>query len=252
MEETKPILTSFPQPPLPPQREPGFDFSKLILPGAILIAAVMISGSILYARLSAGQALIQQQTQGDTTSQYITVGTDDDPVLGDPNAPVTMIEFSDFQCPYCRAFWRDTLPLIKQNYIDTGKVKLVYRDFPLSIHPNSMLGAQAADCAIDQGKFWQMHDEIFSQQDKQGIDTIPFTQADTEKWAAAVGLNVGQFHSCVTAGNYTDEINKDIADGTAAGVDGTPTFSINGLKVVGAQPYAVFQSAIEQALQGSK
>ena len=248
MDDIQVTLASMPD-PIPPQPpRPGFDKSKLILPGAILLAAIMVSGSILYARLNAGQALIQNAGNPDEP-QYVTVGTDDDPVLGNPDAPVTMIEFSDFQCPYCRSFWRDTLPQIKSQYIDTGKVKLVYRDFPLSIHAQAMLGAEAANCANAQGKYWQMHDEIFKQQDKQGAGTITFTQQDTEKWAANIGLNVAQFRSCVSANTYADEINHDTNDGDSISVSGTPTFVINGLKIVGAQPFSVFKAAIDAALK---
>ena len=94
----------------------------------------------------------------------ITVSVDDDPVLGNAAAPVTMIEFSDFQCPFCLKFWQETFPQIKQTYIDTGKVKFVYRDFPLSFHPGAMPAAQAANCANEQGKYWEMNDLIFKKQ----------------------------------------------------------------------------------------
>ena len=103
------------------------------------------------------------------------VGVDDDPSMGSPSAKVTIIEFGDYQCPACRAFWRDTEPQIKKAYIDTGKVRLVYRDFPLEqVHPEAVLGAMAAQCANDQGKYWEMHDRIFREQDARGQGMVRY------------------------------------------------------------------------------
>ncbi len=174
-------------------------------------------------------------------SPSVQVGVDDDPVKGSASAPVTIIEFSDFQCPYCGRFFTDTLPQIEQNYIDTGKAKLIYRDFPLSFHPNAEPAAEAADCAGEQGKFWEMHDKLFGNQ-------ASLSDANYRQWAADLGLDTTQFNSCLDSKKYASEIQNDIQDGQAAGVSGTPTFFINGNKVVGAQPYSVFEQAIDAAL----
>ena len=176
------------------------------------------------------------------------VSVDDDAFLGDEDAPVVVIEFSDFQCPFCRSFWRDTLPEIKSQYIDTGKVKFVYRDFPLDFHPGAMPAAQATECAEDQGKFWEMHDKIFIEQDKQGGGTIQFGIDDLEKWASEMGLNTGDFNSCLDSQKYAEEVKKDSNDGRLAGVSGTPSFSINGRLIVGAQPFSAFKSIIDEEL----
>ncbi|MEK6835933.1 MAG: DsbA family protein [Nanoarchaeota archaeon] len=174
---------------------------------------------------------------------------DDDPFLGDKNAPVVMIEFSDFQCPFCRRFWQDTLPQIKTNYIDTGKVKFVYRDFPLSsIHPGAQPAAEATECADDQGKFWEMHDKIFEEQSKQGQGTVQFGITELKKWAGEIGLDTNKFNECLDSGKYTDEVNKDLRDATSSGGQGTPYFIIGNTPVSGAQPYAAFQQVIESEL----
>lgn len=225
----------------------NFDWSKFIMPGAIIVAGVLISAAVLYSNggpsAGGGTANI-----GGTPDSPKAVSTDDDAYLGDKDAPVVMIEFSDLQCPFCRSFWRDTLPAIKSQYIDTGKVRFVYRDFPLSFHPGAMPAAQATECARDQNKFWEMHDKIFSEQDKQGTGTIQFGVADVKKWAGEIGLNVNDFNSCLDSQKYADEVNNDFKDGQAAGVSGTPGFFINGRLVVGAQPFSVFQSLIEEEL----
>ncbi|MBI2058118.1 MAG: DsbA family protein [Candidatus Yanofskybacteria bacterium] len=233
--------------------ENKFDKNQLILPGAILIAAVLISGSIFYvngglANLS-GKAQINQVAGDTDDGSPVDVSEDDDAYLGEKDAKVVMIEFSDFQCPFCRSFWRDTLPLIKKEYIDTGKAKLVYRDFPLSFHPAAQPAAEAAECAKDQNKFWEMHDKIFIEQDKQGDATIQFTATDLKKWASQIGLNAGDFNKCLDSGKKKSEVEKDVADGSNAGVNGTPAFFINGRKLVGAQPFAVFKAAIDAELE---
>lgn len=193
----------------------------------------------------------QQQIQQQNDIQPIVateVSADDDAILGNKNAPVTIIEFSDFQCPFCRKFWKEALQQIKKEYIDTGKVKFVYRDFPLPFHPGAIPAAQAAECAKEQGKFWQMHDAIFEEQEKQGSGTIQFGAADLKTWAAKIGLSAAKFNQCLDSGKYQQEVEKDIADGSAVGVNGTPATFVNGVLVSGAQPFSVFKSAIEQAL----
>ncbi|MBI2676905.1 MAG: DsbA family protein [Candidatus Yanofskybacteria bacterium] len=236
--------------------ENKFDKTKLILPGAILIAAVLISGSIFYVNGGLpnknSQAQINQGAGGADDSVPVDVAEDNDSFLGEKNAEVVIIEFSDFQCPFCRSFWRDTLPLIKKEYIDTGKVKLVYRDFPLSFHPAAHPAAQAAECAKDQDKFWEMHDKIFSEQEKMGSGTIQFTVNDIKKWAGQIGLNTGDFDQCLDSESKKGEVEKDTADGSNAGVNGTPAFFINGRKLVGAQPFAVFKAAIEEEISSVK
>ncbi len=189
-----------------------------------------------------------------------SVDADDDPVLGDANAPVTIIEFSDYQCPFCRKFWTETLPQIKKEYIDTGKVKLVYRDFPLGFHPNAGPAAEAAECVREAGgsdeDYFRMHDKIFQEQnildggdpDRGPVASTIFEGWDTEvlkEWAEEIGYNIDE---CMDSGKYSDEVQKDLSDGSAAGVQGTPGFFINGRSLSGAQPYSIFRQMIEAEL----
>ncbi|MBP6098823.1 MAG: DsbA family protein [Candidatus Levybacteria bacterium] len=166
------------------------------------------------------------------------------PVKGDENAKVTIVEFSDFECPFCGRFYTDTLPSLLKDYIDTGKVKLYYRHFPLAFHPQAKPLANVAECANEQDKFWEMHDKIF-----ENNATVSSSTMDTFKgWAADLGLNTSKFNDCVDSSKYEKDIDADTADGTTAGVSGTPTFYINGLQLVGAQPIDAFKKIIDQEL----
>src|SRR5262245_42888472 len=177
------------------------------------------------------------------------IGVDDDPVLGDARAAVTIIEFGDYQCPSCRLFWRDVEPRLKKEYIDTGKVKLVFRDFPIvENHPEAIVAAVAAQCANDQGKYWQYHDKLFREQDNRGDDIIRFKVADLKKWGADLRLDTAACNQCVDSARYKDEVARDYADGEGIGIRGTPTFFINGRFIGGAQPYPVFKKVIDEEL----
>lgn len=166
---------------------------------------------------------------------------DDDTVRGDPDAPVTIVEWSDFECPFCARFYEQTLPSIEEEYIKTGKVKLVYRDFPLSFHTNAQKAAEAAECAGEQGKYWEMHDMLFAQGVQGGV-------AGFKQYAKDLGLNTAKFDSCLDSGAMAGEVQKDMADGAAVGIQGTPGFIVNGKLVSGAQPFAVFKQVIDAEL----
>ncbi len=167
---------------------------------------------------------------------------DDDDVKGDKDAPVTIIEWSDFECPFCARFYRDTLPLIEEEYIKTGKVKLVFRDFPLSFHQNAQKAAEAAECAGEQGKFWEMHDLLFENGVEGGVTTF-------KQYAKQLGLNTAKFNECLDSGAMASEVRKDTADGAAVGIQGTPGFLINGKLVSGAQPFSNFKQVIDAELE---
>jgi protein-disulfide isomerase len=170
---------------------------------------------------------------------------DDDQWKGDENAPVVIVEFSDFQCPFCERWATETLPQLTQTYIDSGKVRLVYRDFPLSsIHPEAQNAAESAECARDQGKFWEYHDILFENRlDWSGVGDAKFKQ-----YAADLGLDTNTFDECLDSDKYNNEVLDDLNDGGSVGVSGTPTFFINGKKLVGAQPFTAFEAAIEEEL----
>jgi len=227
--------------------------NKLTVPISIIIAGVLIAGAVYFSSSQRSANPTTATTQGQAVEQVagaVNVSADDDAVLGDPNAPITIIEFSDFQCPFCRKFYKETLPQIKKEYILTGKAKFVYRDFPLvQIHPGATAAAEGTECAEEQGKFWEMHDAIFDEQERQGSGTVQFTVDDVKKWAANIGLDTSKFNQCLDSGKYKQEVEKDLADGSAAGVNGTPATFINGRLVSGAQPFAAFKAIIDEELK---
>lgn len=178
------------------------------------------------------------------------IGIDDDPQLGNADAKVTIIEFGDYQCPLCRAFWRETLPRIKKEYVETGRVRIVFRDFPIQdIHPEATVTAMAAECAEDQGKFWEFHDKVFREQDRRGRDVVRYKVADVKRWATDVGLEAAAFNECLDSERHKAEVQKDYKDGADIGMNGTPVFFINGRALVGAHPFATFQKIIEEELK---
>lgn len=166
---------------------------------------------------------------------------DDDTIKGDKNAPVTIVEWSDFECPFCTRFYEQTLGQIEEEYIKRGKVKFVYRDFPLSFHRNAQKAAEATECADEQGKFWEMHNLLF----ERGVDG---GVASFKQFATNLGLNTNEFNTCLDSGKYESEVQKDMQDGIATGITGTPGFIINGQLVSGAQPFSAFKQVIEAEL----
>jgi protein-disulfide isomerase len=174
----------------------------------------------------------------------VEVSVDDDPSKGLDNAPVTIVEFSDFQCSFCGRFFHQVLPQIEEEYIKTGKVKFVYRDFPLSFHQYAQKAAEAAECADEQGKFWEYHNILFQKQTEWSSGGI----SKLKEYAQNLGLDTGKFNECLDSGKYKSEVQKDFMDGSSYGVSGTPAFFINGIKVVGAQPFSAFQQIIEEEL----
>lgn len=178
------------------------------------------------------------------------IGIDDDPQIGDAKAKVTIIEFADYQCPNCRAFWRETLPRLKKEYVDTGKVRIVFRDFPVQeIHPEATIAAIAAECADDQGKYFEVHDKIFREQDRRGRDVVRFRAQELKRWAMEVGLDPAPFNECLDTARHRDEVAKDLADATSVGINGTPVFFVNGRLLAGAHPFSTFQKVIEEELR---
>lgn len=186
---------------------------------------------------------LREKSQVKVTLPYpelptVQVSVDDDPRKGIAEAPVTIIEWSDFQCPYCKKNG-ETLKQVKDRYGD--KVAIVFRDFPLPFHDKAPKAAEAAECADDQGKFWEFHDRLF--QNQGGLDVEGLKKAGEE-----VGLDMGKFSSCLDSGRYSGEIAKDMADGQAAGVTGTPATFINGKMVSGALPMDTYVAIIDSEL----
>lgn len=175
--------------------------------------------------------------------QRTEVATAGYPTRGPATAPITIVEFSDFECPFCGRLF-PTLQAVEKIYLD--RVRIVYRQFPLRrIHPLAQKAAEASLCASEQGRFWEMHDSLFGDQEHLMV-------ADLKARAVTLKLDAVAFNACLDSGKHVTTIDKDIADGAKAGVTGTPTMFINGRMMVGAQPYAQIQAVIEDELQRQK
>jgi protein-disulfide isomerase len=236
----------------------AFEKSTYILGLSLILASLIIAASVFYTggiisgniqklnlsvtQLSNGTGLpTQVQEQPPAGGMNITGSAS----RGNDSAKVVVVEFSDFQCPYCGNAARDAVAQIERDYVNTGKVKLVFKHFPLTqMHQYAQKAAEAAECAKDQGKFWEMHDKLFSNQAALTVD-------DLKRYASDLGLNTAEFNQCLDSGAKTQFVQNDIAYGTQLGVTGTPTFYINGNQIVGAQPYATFKQAIDTALGAS-
>ena len=184
----------------------------------------------------------------------VKISADNDPIIGNPDAPITIIEFSDFQCPFCAKFHSQTLPLILDEYIEQGKVKLVFRDFPIqSIHPNALPASIAAECANEQGKFKEMHDMLFDNQNEWNKQDTVDALSSFSQYATNIQLEQETFDSCLTNGKYIEEIKKDLDDGRNYGVSGTPGFFVGNdqigyVELKGAQPFESFKKIIDAQL----
>lgn len=171
------------------------------------------------------------------------------PVKGDQNAKVTIIEFADFRCPYCEQLFSTVIPQIQKDYVDTGKAKFAFRSYAF-LGPASTVAANAAECANDQGHFWDMHDYFYKNQPSES-DTSLYTVDKLTEIAGTLGMDSGAFHDCLSANKFDKNVSTDVADGQKAGVSATPTVFINGVPIVGAETYTVFQQAIDAALKKS-
>lgn len=198
--------------------------------------------------------ILQNQLPTKQASPPVQISADDDPIIGNSDAPITIIEFSDFQCPFCARFYTQTLPLILEEYIEQGKVKLVFRDFPIqSIHPNALPASVAAECANDQGKFREMHDILFEKQNEWNkLETTEALYVFSE-YASSMQLDQKTFDSCITSGKHIPEIQNDLNDGRDYGVTGTPGFFVGNEKIgftelKGAQPFDSFKKIIDAQL----
>ena len=200
-----------------------------------------IAGGLAIAVLSLGLAFSAQATEGFTE--------EDDRVRGNPQATLTLLEYSDFTCGYCEKFFQETWPILFSEYIDTGKMRLVYRDFPRALSGPSVDTAMAARCAGEQGQYWAMHDRLFSSSDK-------FSTAQLQKQAEDLQLDARQFAACLEASRYTQDIFKDRKEAGQLGIRGTPHFILyvtdqpqEAVVIPGAFPYEVFKEEIDKLLQ---
>lgn len=243
--------------------------SKDILSLTNFLAVALLVFAILLGWLSYKVVLLEKDLKAsivanapapvpteDTTPKKVSV--DKDPVLGEKNAKVTIIEFSDYECPFCKKYFDDTYEQIKKEYVEKGLVKIVFRDLPLSFHANAHKQAEAAECAREQGGdsvYFKYHDEIFKRTTSNGTG-LALDQLSVI--ANELGLNGTELQACIDSDKYKEEVDRDIADANSVSASGTPTFFIGkssssgtilGTKLVGAQPFSEFQTVIEQELK---
>jgi protein-disulfide isomerase len=231
---------------------------RLITLGLIVLGAVLVVFAVIWPQIRPIAAVVSV----DPGTHYKA----DDNAVGDPNAPIKIEEFADFQCPYCEQFHTGTEPLLRQYYIDTGKVQFVFRSMGNFVSDNiarakgtpatteSRDAALAAYCAGDQDKFWEMHTHLFA--NVIGEDAGSFGDRRLKAIAEAVGLDMAAFNSCYDSGKYLDRVQQDFEDGQAANLTGTPgflvTYTVNGetkTKLIeGAQPFSTFQTELEAVL----
>ncbi len=208
--------------------------------GILLIAAILTGGFGFGNKPETGKIPGSSVPDAATARGEVEIG--DSPVKGAYGAPVSIIEFADFQCPFCGRFFEQTLPDIMKQYVDTGKVKFVYKHFPVeAIHPQALPAALASECAREQGKFWEYHDVIFKNQRSLGDESY-------RRWAKELNLDETEFDDCYDSKKYELRVRGDLEEGIAEGVRGTPGFLINGKLLSGSQPFAVFQQVIEAEL----
>jgi protein-disulfide isomerase len=222
----------------------GLGFGYLLRGWAPLVGSTSAqaeSASSQEASVPVPQAGAETSSANQQVVRY-DVPVDDDPILGAEDAPITIVEFSDYECPYCRQWHSEVYSQLIETYGE--QIRFVYRDFPLaSIHSNANSAANAANCAHEQGVFWEYHDMLFSME--QGLGNGAYLD-----YASQLGIDQADFQECLDSGRYRAEVQADFDFAAELGVRSTPTFFINGIAVVGAQPFEIFQQVIERELAG--
>lgn len=234
---------------------PRVMFNYVVIAIVFFLLGSVISGAAVSALFNANsvenQALITsaakavaeasgsgQEVAGLVQGNRYDVSMDNDPIRGSKDAPITIIEFSDFHCAFCGRFAAETLDPLLKNY--EGKIRLVYRDYPFQTS-GSLVAALAGQCMNDQGKFWEFHDLTFKNQQA-------LTREQFISYAEQLGVDVATFTTCLDSQKYMDKVRKDVADAQTLGVNGTPAFFVNGRFISGAQPYTFFASYIDEEL----
>lgn len=198
------------------------------------------------------QQQVQQAPQAPNLEGPVSVTVAGLPFLGKENAPLTLVMFTDYQCPFCSRFESQTLPEIKKQYIDTGKLRFVVRDQSLPFHPNATKAAEATHCAEEQGKFWELREKLVTNGDKLDAKLLP-------DYAQQVGMDVSKFSACLKSGRHTEKVKASSTLAGSIGISGTPGFVVgrskgnvvDGFKLIGAQPFAVFDQKLKELLKGA-
>ena len=228
------------------KRERQAQVQRLGVIGIIVVGALLVAAALIYPNLKPVGEI--------STVEFGERPMVNDNAMGDPNAPIKIEEFSDYQCPYCGRFYEETEGQIADTYVATGKVYFVYRSFGNFIGPESKAAAEAAYCAGDQNKYWEYHDILFA--NLTGENVGAFTDRRLGALAEALSLDMAAFNDCFDSGKFADRVEQDYLDGSAAGITGTPgfyfTYTVNGEEkhrlIAGAYPFSEFQTQIEAAL----
>ncbi len=252
-----------PEPVIQPEQTFTFKATHFYAVLVVLaLAAGILVGYLAWGRTPAAPAVVVQQAApqpqvvATPTLEHVVynIPTEGFPSFGPADAPITIVEFSDYQCPYCTRWHEDTYQPLLQAY--PGKIRFVYRNFPLPFHQNAMLGAQAALCAGDQNDYWKMHDKLFAEKDQMNnAQGATLGVSDYVKFATDIGLDPAAFERCLGTEKYKPQIQADIdfanslpTENGEPAVGGTPTFFINGTRLVGAYPLSYFQQIIDAQL----
>jgi protein-disulfide isomerase len=225
----------------------------------LAFAVGILLGYVVWGRTPAAPIVVTApppQVVPTPTAEHVTydITTNGFPSIGPADAPITIVEFSDYQCPYCTRWHEDTYKPLFDAY--PGKIRLVYRNYPLSFHQNAMMGAEAALCAGDQSQYWAMHDKLFEEKDMMNNAQGTTLDVDTfVQFATDIGLDGPTFKECLTTEKYKSQVQQDQAyadslptENGEPAVGGTPTFFINGTRLVGAYPLSTFKQIIDPML----
>ena len=247
-----------------PDPEETITFKRSHFYSVLVVLAFSVGilvGYVIWGRGTVATAAVPAQAAGQPSGQVAEaptaqpqfvrydIPTEGYPSLGPADAPITIVEFSDYQCPFCSRFHDETYRALLNAY--PGKIRFVYRNLPLSFHQNAQMGAEAALCAGDQNAYWEMHDVLFANQASlNNPEGTTLDQSTYNQYAQDLNLDVTTFESCMTTHKFAQFIQDDMAFSTNLGVQSTPTFFINGLAIVGAQPLSSFQQLIDKEIAG--
>ncbi len=206
-------------------------YTYLFIPIAFIIG--LGAGYLLWGQVPTA---VSENTNG---IQRVTVSTKGEPSLGPADAPITIVEFSDYQCPYCQKWYKEVFAQLLASY--PNQIRFVYRDLPLPMHSEAVPAAEAADCAGEQGAYWKFHDALFSGQETLGRSAY-------EQFAANLGLDTAAFTTCLDDHRYRSRVETDASDAAHLGLTGTPSFYINGRILIGALPLESFKTIIDEEL----
>lgn len=239
--------------------EQSFDLTPLLTPISIFLSAILISATLFFSLRgvtlgTTGTTAAAGSTSSAAAKETVTVTELDyqgGPVIGDANSNLVMVEYTDFQCPFCKRNYDQTYPSLKKDYIDTKKIAYISKNFPLDFHPSAQKSAEASECAQEQGKYWEMHDKMFGVSTSDGATLLV---ANLKQYARDLGLDGAKFDSCLDSGKYASAITASAATGQTVGVTGTPGFfvgtksgtnKVKGFLVPGAYPYASFDTILK-------